>query len=332
MSHLAILDDDVLAPNEALPFRDEKWNAAYGYLLKRAAEQGMPVILSNDFAYEAGYVGWGWIWHDGGFTAVGETPIVAVYDKFPSTDPAGREKIHDMQQRGIAIFNHPELTLVVDDKHLNYHNFKEWVPYSHYYHHGVDDPHRALIEFSETARALGFSPEMFVAKPQWGYGAMNVAFFTLGDPEVLTSLPPGEYVLQPFIDSSGGIPEIGLSGMHDLRVILADGAFVTSYIRQPPPGRLVSNAFLPGSLVYLTEEDDLPAPAREAVHAIDARFSNYRPRLYSIDLVRAPDGRFFCFEMNSRPGTVSDGSPHDERGTRVVMDRIVDCFATLLDR
>jgi len=57
-----------------------------------------------------------------------------------------------------------------------------------------------------------------------------------------------KYIVQEFIDSSGGIPKIA-SGIHDLRVAVVNMKPVWCHVRIPPSGSFKANAASGGSLI-----------------------------------------------------------------------------------
>lgn len=328
---VAIINDDVVPPGEgSYPFPRINMNDGYALLFAIARERGIPVVLANDRDYGEGRLDRGWI-HDGyRWTAWRDIGILMVYDQFPSTSPQGRQVVADMQARGIPVFNDPDVTLVVDDKLLTYRNFPEMVPYTHYHHAGHDDPRATLEAFLAGLERVGLGDvDAFVAKAQVGWGAKHLYRFTqqnLGD---FWNLPSLEFVLQPFLDSGAGIPEIGVRGRHDFRVLMENGRFVTAMVRQPAHHDWIANYFDPERLIFLHDEEQVPADILNTVRAADARFDAYHPRLVSYDMARLDNGRVVCWEMNSRPGISPDSRREDDvRSAQALMQAIVNCFET----
>lgn len=326
---IAILNDDIIPPGEGPhPMHAPNQNHGYAMLFAEAARRGLPLVLGNDRDYHGGRLDRGWI-HDGdqwtGWTDVG---VLMVYDQFQSNSPEGRAKTRSMMARGIPVFNHPDVTLVVDDKLLSHRNFPEMMPYTHYFHKGQDHIEDTVKDFFAGVENAGFGEvSSFVAKPQVGWGGMSLHRFTQENIGDIFNIPDGEYVLQPFLESGTGIPELGVKGRHDLRVLLANGKFATAMVRQPARHDWIANYFDPEEMIYINEPGIIPSDIMNTIYEADRRFADYFPRLIAFDVARLASGRVICWEMNSRPGIAPDsGRADDLRSAELLMQGICDCF------
>ena len=332
---IGVLNDEIIPPGEGeWPFHRPNQNDGYASFLARARRRNLPLILANHDDYMDGRVRRGWI-HDGlRYIGLGDVPLAAVYDQFPSTTPMGRALVEDIQSRGLRVFNDPKLTLVVDDKLLSYINFKDLIPFTSYFHAGHDDPREAVDRFLQGCRENGFGDiEAFVAKEQTGWGARNLYRFEQGNLGDIYHIPPGEYVLQPFLESSAGIPELGVRGRHDFRILLESGRFLTGLIRQPARHDWAANYFNAEELIFIHREDQVPKDFLDAARSADARLAEFFPRLVSFDLARLDDGRIVCWEMNSRPGMCADSNrPDDQLSSGDLQEGILDALEVIVGR
>ena len=326
---VAILNDDVVPPGEgSWPFHRSNLNDGYAMLFAVARDRGIPLILARDSDYGEGRLDRGWL-HDGshwsGWQDIG---VLMVYDQFPSSSPRGREMVADLEGRGIPVFNDPKITMVVDDKLLSYRNFPEMVPYTHHFKPGSDDPKQTLEAFLDGVEKAGFGEiDSFIAKAQVGWGARHLFRFTQENIGDLYHLPHEEFVLQPFLESSVGIPEIGVRGRHDFRILVENGRFVTAFVRQPAQHDWIANYFDPDEMIFINDVKDVPADIMNTVFMADARFGDYSPRLISYDMARLDNGRVVCWEMNSRPGIAPDSQrPEDLQSAWQLMHAIANCF------
>jgi hypothetical protein len=237
-----------------------------------------------------------------------------------------------MKARGLKLINDPLLTLVVDDKLLSFINFPEIVPFTTYFHAGKDDPREALERFLEGCREHGYGElEAFVAKEQTGWGARNLYRFTQENLHELYQLPHGEFVFQPFLESRTGIPELGVRGRHDFRILLENGRFATAFIRQPARHDWAANFFNPEELIFIHREEDVPGDFMAAARLADERFQEFYPRLVSYDLARLDNGRVVCWEMNSRPGMCADSArPDDQHSSGELQEGILNCLEIMV--
>lgn len=329
---VGILNDDVIPPGQSgWPFHRPNLNEGYAQLMSRARGRGLPILLVNDQDYHAGFARRGWV-HDGHrWVGLGDVPLAAAYDQFPSTQEQGRWKVADLQSRGLKLCNDPRLTLVVDDKLLTWINFPDLVPFTYYFRAGQDDPRQAVEAFLQGCQAHGFGEiEAFVAKPQTGWAARHLFKFSQENLGELYQLPHEEFVFQPFLESRHGIPEVGVRGRHDFRIVLANGRFVAGMVRQPARHEWAANYFDPDELIFFDRAEDVPQDLLAAAYRADRTFGEFYPRMVSYDLARV-EGRVVCWEMNSRPGMCADSlRPEDQRNAAALQESILDCMEIMV--
>lgn len=168
----------------------------------------------------------------------------------------------------------------------------------------------------------GIDTNPVVVKVVDGEGGEDV--FILPKSEVSPSLfkEGREYVIQEFMDTSAGIP--GLTDKpHDLRIFMAEGKPILSYLRFPPPGSLLANVALGGSS-QVVDLDDLPSEVLRISQEIDQRFAHFPDRFYCIDFMIPPTGPRVV-ELNSRPGF-----PHPSRHGQAFSDRFQETLLRVL--
>ncbi len=109
------------------------------------------------------------------------------------------------------------------------------------------------------------------------------------------------YVMQEFIDTSGGIPKV-TSGTHDVRVVIVNGKPVWCHVRVPAPGSLLANAAQGGNLSEV-EYKELPNSIKIIVREISKMFSKkFDNPIYSLDFGVGLDGKPYIFEINDQIG------------------------------
>lgn len=109
------------------------------------------------------------------------------------------------------------------------------------------------------------------------------------------------YVVQEFVDTSHGLPDI-TKGMHDIRIVIINGKVVWSHVRVPRVGSFLSNAAQGGQL---TEVDyrKVPESIKKVVDEIAKDFySNYDNPVYSIDFGLEKNSTPKIFEFNDQIG------------------------------
>ena len=155
----------------------------------------------------------------------------------------------------------------------------------------------------------------YVLKPRFGI---------MGDDVVIMSKKrlPKEVkkntILQEFIDTSDGIKELGIKGVHDLRIIIIDGKIDHAYVRVARKG-LISNIAQGGRANHIAKKD-IPKKALSLVKLAEKKMKKYGPRLYTVDLVFDQNNDPIVLEMESIP--VID-SAYKEAGTKELQKKFI---------
>lgn len=189
---------------------------------------------------------------------------------------------------GCAVLNDPELDDICTDKWKCYQMF----PYLHaktVIVRSASDMDAALRDIPTT---------LITAKPLALEGGEGVV---VGTPEeikkAVTTFP---YLLQAFVDTSGGVPGL-CTERHDFRLLTMNGEVGVCYIRTAPTGDYLANISRGGRVIDVAP-DKIPPETLDVFSEIDAVFSRFGNRLYTIDLGRDADGSWKVFELNSKPG------------------------------
>ncbi len=140
--------------------------------------------------------------------------------------------------------------------------------------------------------------ERVTLKPLSGFGGFNVLIGSREEVSAKNTMYP--CIVQEFVDTSGGIPDI-VDEMHDFRIISLNGAVGLCYIRTPPPGMFTANVSQGGKEIEVPPEKIPPEPL-QALAEVDRVFSKYLPRIYTVDMGRDKSGKWFVFEINGKPG------------------------------
>lgn len=107
-------------------------------------------------------------------------------------------------------------------------------------------------------------------------------------------------VLQEFYETRS-VPELHITGRHDVRVYVIDGEPLLLAIRQPKEGGFLANTAAGGS-VRFADKKALPEAARRIVDKIIADVRAINKRYFiSIDLFYTDDG-WKLIELNDQPG------------------------------
>jgi glutathione synthase/RimK-type ligase-like ATP-grasp enzyme len=159
---------------------------------------------------------------------------------------------------------------------------------------------------SELKIALASFPknELAVLKPAKGLGGKGIVIAVPGSLAETNLENEKEYVLQQFVDTSGGIKNI-TQKKHDLRIIIINGEIVLAHIRQPKEGSYLANVAQGGKIEELSLEK-IPAKALEVTKKIQAILDKkYHYPIYSIDF-GFENEKPFVFELNDQIGFPSE--------------------------
>lgn len=265
---------------EEYPFNHAEYRTAYHELAAEIhAKGGAFAIVRGQGTHRGGNAfSGGWRFVDGAFARTDE-PIQAdiVYNK----------GYFRPDERTIML-NDPALDRLCTDKWETYELLPAYFPRTVIVH-----------DAAELARAgSALMGDRLVAKPLDGEEGKGVRIGPRE--EILRSVAAYPYLLQEFLDTSGGIPGI-VEGMHDFRLVSVSGEIVLSYVRTPPPGEMLANVARGGSEVQVPV-DGIPEGARLLFDDVDRVLARFPKRVYSVDCCRAPDGAWKIIELNAKPG------------------------------
>lgn len=146
------------------------------------------------------------------------------------------------------------------------------------------------------------STDNIVLKPFDGLRGRDIF---IGPKEKLKDFKPvdkeGKYILQEFIDTSGGIPNL-TPGKHDLRIVIVNGEVVWCHVRVPAPGSLLANAAQGGNLTEV-DYSQVPESVKRMVKVVSRKFyKEYDNPLFSLDFGIGKNGQAVIFEINDQIG------------------------------
>lgn len=282
---VAVLWDEEVAWGRETPFGDDQeTNQDYEVYTNLARGREMQLFVGHFSWYQDGSLKKAWFFDGDEWVKKEDVDIDSIYDKFKFDDET-RELKKEMLD-DLPVLNNFKLEEICKDKLLTYQKFSEHVPETR---KASEQNIRELIEDFGKA----------VLKPRYDFGGRGI--------KVVEALEEADeidysedYVVQGFIDSSEGISELGIEGMHDLRAILIGGEIAEIYVRQPSDGYL-SNQHLGGTLTYVPIED-YPESARAILESVEKEFSEFDPSIYTVDLIFDGEGRPWILELNSKPG------------------------------
>ena len=167
--------------------------------------------------------------------------------------------------------------------------------------------------------------DLVVIKPVDGQEGDGV--HVLAHDAVASAIPSFPYLIQEFIDTSGGIPGV-TEGRHDLRIVSILGEPILAFVRTPPTGSYLANVSQGGSTIEVPVAR-LPAGALELFRKVDAAMRRFPHRLYSTDMGLDRSGRWFLIELNAKPALFGR---HRGPAFALFHERLADLLLSCIDR
>lgn len=154
------------------------------------------------------------------------------------------------------------------------------------------------IDANSLAQLDSLSTSLVVLKPRFGANGENVRVLPKSD--ITKDLLAGDtYIIQEFIDSSKGIPNL-ISQRHEMRIYMCNGKILAAYLRLPVSDSYLAN-IAQGAQALQIENDQIPDSFISVTKQIDEKFSEFTPRSYVVDIMYE-DGRPWVIELNNSPG------------------------------
>lgn len=268
---------------EDYPLSKAEYRRSYRRLSELVAERGAQFYIVRSYATYKGGGCFSRSWQfdgEGSLEDAGEVCVDLVYDKGDKDTFLADD---------IEVVNPRFINEVCTNKQKTYELFASHAPKSFV---AANES-----EVKEMAHRLATSKA--VVKPHDGFEGHGVQIVEVNDVERMT-IKQGHFpvIVQEFIDSSNGAAGLA-DGIHDFRMVVVSGEIVMSFVRTPPPGSLLANVAQGGSLRFVPV-DTIPDAARKIVDDVDAYFSTFGKRVYSVD-VAFENERPYLIELNSRP-------------------------------
>jgi glutathione synthase/RimK-type ligase-like ATP-grasp enzyme len=260
----------------------------YLRLLELCQNEGWEVyVLTRKTYKENGKFEGAWLFKNGKFARVEKTiKIDLIFDW------VGNLLFPPKSEKGLRVVNTGEFKELTCDKWAAYLKLRDYMPKTFW-----------VGELNHASNLISrITTDNVVLKP---YDGLRGKGIYIGSKEHLKDFKPEKsgrkYILQEFVDTSGGIP--GLTpGKHDLRIVVVNGEVVWCHVRVPAEGKLLANAAQGGSL---TEVDykKVPESVKKIVKEVSRKFyKDYDNPIFSLDFGVGPGNRPLIFEINDQVG------------------------------
>lgn len=286
------------------PFGDKEWkNKDYAEYTEMLEEKDLKVVCGEYRWYYNGEMEKSFHWNGEKWEKVENVEIDGVYDLFRHDKE--KYELKKQMQNQVEIINDPEVAELCQDKLNTYEEFQSYIPET-----------REASE--ENIREMSEKYDRVIVKPRYGSSGEGI--------EVIEEYGGEDFgddmLVQRFIESDD-LPEYGIEGPHDLRVLVVNGEPIGSYFRVPDEG-LLSNVALGGSKIYV-ELGELDEEVLEIVDKVGEKLEAYNPSIYTVDFMYSSE-RPWIIELNSQPGVYYYGDGREEEWERPWMKKIVEAI------
>ena len=278
--NIVVLWDAEVSFKGAKPFEDDNFNETYRYFSELVSERGHKFFVSHYNRYKNGGLQEAYSYSEG-WTKNQDLKVDVVFDKYKFDEKTILIK-QEIESRH-PVVNRFELEKIAKDKLLCAQEFVEHHP-------------ETLAANKENVQQILDKYGKAVVKPVYDFGGNGVAVIE----DISEFEEKKNFLVQQFVDSTTGIEELGIEGVHDLRVVLVNGEPVLSYVRQPESG-YISNVSMGGSMEFIDLED-VPESAMTLVQNVSETLSGFQPAIFGVDMIFDENQKPWILELNSKPG------------------------------
>ena len=231
----------------------------YLRLLKLCQKEGWDVYVLTRKTYKGGgNFGGAWLFKDGKFEKVNN--LIKVDLVF---DWVGNLMFPPRNNNKLKVVNSREFKELCWNKWEAYQKLEDYMPETYW-----------VGNLNNTQRFVGkVKTENIVLKPYNGLQGKDVF---IGPKEKVKDFRPErpgrKYILQEFVDTSRGIPNL-TPGKHDLRVVIINNKVVWSHIRVPAKGKMLANRAQGGALTEI-DYQKVPESVKKIVKVVSQKFYN----------------------------------------------------------
>jgi glutathione synthase/RimK-type ligase-like ATP-grasp enzyme len=156
-----------------------------------------------------------------------------------------------------------------------------------------------------------------VLKPSRGAGGAGVQIVTREKAKSMRL--DGPHVMQPFVDSSAGVPGL-YKGIHDFRLLFLGNKLFHAFIRTCAPGTLLCNVTQGGTRIVVPLQK-VPKELKQIAKGFQSTFGQFENTFYSVDFVYGKEGPK-VIEINTTSGL--DNAPGYDKHLVQVYTKLID--------
>lgn len=293
---------------QAKPFNKENENATYEHISQLCEQQGINLYIAHFANTVNGSAVLSWIFRDGKWK-MAELPaseITVSYADLPQNFPEANELRNLLVKHRVFCINHLQMSDTLTDKVLTYDLLPDLIP-------PTFDTSAANIgtHLLAASNHPDLRTDKIILKPRYGERGKGIEVIDFLEVDSARVRNMEDYIVQPIMESDSGIPELGITGRHDLRMLIYNGKIMDFFIRVAPANNFICNQSHGGTISYF-QLHELPERFREIAHQVDQSLSRYMPRYYSVDVGVGRSGKLWVYELNTMPGVVWNAQGTDK--------------------
>ena len=302
------------------PFKKENENQTYEHISLLCKQQGVNLYVAHFANLTESSKVLSWIFKDGSWNMVKlpASSIKVAYADLPQNFPEANELRDVLVNHDVFFINDLRMSDSLTDKVLTHSILPGFLPPT--FNASLSNLSAQLLESSNHP---DLRTDKVVLKPRYGERGkgIEVIDFSEIDSQRLKNLD--DYIVQPFMESNIGIPELGITGRHDLRMLIHDGKIMDFFVRVASTDGYLCNQLHGGQIAYFPL-DMLPERFKVVAREVDQSLNQYMPRYYSVDVGVGQSGKIWVYELNTMPGVVWNAEGTDKARYFGMHQSIVD--------
>lgn len=308
---------------QAKPFSKENENATYEHISLRCKQKGINLYISHFANAINDYAVLSWTFKNGAWNMV-ELPASTIsvsYADLPQNFPEANELRNLLARHGVFFINDLQMSDALTDKVLTYELLPDFIPPT------FDTSLPNLSTLLEEASAHpDLRTDRIILKPRYGERGKGIEVIDFSEVDSPRVQHMEGYIVQPLMESDSGIPELGIPGRHDLRMLVYNGEIMDFFVRVAASDTFICNQSHGGRISYF-QLHELSERFRDIAREVDQTLSEYMPRYYSVDVGVGRSGKIWVYELNTMPGVVWNAAGTDKERYYGMHESIVEAMA-----
>ncbi|WP_372371404.1 hypothetical protein [Candidatus Uabimicrobium sp. HlEnr_7] len=302
--------------NDSTPFTDSSLARSYMHFYGLANEKDNMFFASAEDYNEGKICGYWMPQGEKWIPVVEEVAVNFVFNKLDCFDDTHARVLNDLRERGVLIYGDCRLGEFVADKWKCYEEFADYFSLTERIHKKESAQEQIQKFFERMDSFYAEHNNAVILKPISGWQARGIHLVTRENGklqlrhlfgqlieeenliahifELFTEVP---YIIQAYVDTKGGIPEIGLGevAFHDVRFVF--------YIKESGVAQFVQLYLkTPQGMVYYPVEQ-FPQEVFSVVEPVATKIATmFSFGVFSVDVMRDRGGNWYLTELNDQIG------------------------------